>query len=253
MTTTNKEREFKGILITNGADFTIHGLRIGLSPNGVDASISGVSLRQDLCRHWLQIAVNHTLLAASANTDLLAADLANDETALGSALEHEFQASMQAIVASAVGLDALYSAVKHRIHVPEAQTKAWRQNRTARWKQMADVFRLGFPLRNSKVAEVRKILQEIAKYRGWAVHPPCDQQAPVHHPEIARGVEWRFMAFRYLNAQLTVRMALNFAHVFASHPRPRTKELAAYCQGLCSTLVPILEDWGKHFPNLRTH
>lgn len=242
---------FRGILVTDGADLTLHRFQLRISPDGVESSGGGISLRQDLSRHWLSLAIDHLLAARSAHVKLKEANEDGDNEALSSALEAEFRASMQAMVASAVALDALYAAVKTRITVPEAQVEAWRAKRTARWRQMAEVFRLAFHLSPEKVKEARRILKEMTKYRGWALHPPADQQAPILHPDTGHGLEWRFVAFRYENALATVRMALSFLLVFSKHPSPATDALNAYCEALAKAAEGLKRRWGEAYPELR--
>jgi hypothetical protein len=89
-----------------------------------EISQKGFTLNQDLCRHWLRIATAHVKDAQEANLDLLAANDADDEKALGPALEREFQASMQGIVAAAIALDALYASIEECIEIPDEQKEA---------------------------------------------------------------------------------------------------------------------------------
>lgn len=179
----------KGIL-TIGTDFTIHSLELSLGLDGVNISHNSVSLRQDLCRYWLRIALAHLVDAAASNRDLIDADASGVEERLGPALEREFVVSMQAMVAAAIALDALYAAVKGRVNIPSQQLKGWKENnKTAQWKQMAEVIRISFYVSSNEFDTIRTHIEQVINFRGWAVHPPADQTAPVINPDINREVE----------------------------------------------------------------
>lgn len=239
----------KGILITDGADFTIHGLQIRFDQEGVHASHAGTSLRLDVCRHWLRIAVAHVADAAAANRDLLEADSSGGDANLGLILEREFRSSMQATVSATIALDAFYAAVKDRIVVPQDQISGWRKNRTARWKQIAEVFRLAFGLSNRAVVEVGKPLKEAFKYRDWAVHPPAARQGPVLRDDIHVGVEWRLVAFRYKKAATIVQMALALVNKMLKKEHPEPEALAKYCEGLRPAVDALIEAWSREYPS----
>lgn len=240
----------KGIL-TIGTDFTIHGLEISLGLDGVNISHNSISLRQDLCRYWLQIALVHLVDAAASNRDLIDSDASGVEERLGPALEREFLTSMQAMVAAAIALDALYAAVKGRVNIPSQQQKAWKENKkTARWKQMAEVIRISFDVSGNGFDTIRTHLDQVMKFRGWAVHPPAEQTAPVLHPDINRGVEWRFVAFRYSNAVTTVRIALSLANQLVMKPKIKFPALVDYCESMKKALEPLAAAWSEAYPTM---
>lgn len=239
----------KGIL-TIDTDFAIHGLNISIGPNGVNISCKSASLRQDLCRYWLQIALAHLADAAASNQDLIDADASGLEENLGPALRREFLASMQAMVSAAISLDAFYAAVKDRVNIPSQQLEAWKKNKLARWKQMAEVIRISFDISNNGFDTIRADLEQVMKFRGWAVHPPADQRSPVLHPDIARGVEWRFVAFRYSNAVTTVRIALSLTNQLIKKPKIKFPDLVSYCENMKKALEPLVVTWSDTYPAL---
>ena len=49
-------------------------------------------------------------------------------------------------MASGIAIDAYYASIKDHIDLPEELVKAWRENGTARYKQIAEVFKRAFPL-----------------------------------------------------------------------------------------------------------
>jgi hypothetical protein len=64
---------------------------------------------------------------------------ANDEIAR--VLEAEFMASMQAVMAAAISMDAFYARVKEYVIIPSPTLDAWRQKGTARYKQVYETIR----------------------------------------------------------------------------------------------------------------
>jgi hypothetical protein len=237
----------KGVYVTEGAEFTIHGFQITLGADGPEASISSVSLRQDLCRHWLRIAVEHVKDAVAANNDLRDAEARGQDTELSLPLELEFRASMQAIVSAAIAFDAFYAAVKDRISIQKTQTDEWRKNKTARWRQMAEVFRVGFVLDHDRATKTRESLRVLSMYRDWAVHPPVDKKEPILHPDIHRSVEWRFVAFRRKNAVALTQGAISIIHTLSSKPNAAS-ELGKYCGPLHRAIDDIAQTWIREFP-----
>jgi len=247
MSTNENQPKNKGILLTEGAELTIHGFRITLGPEVTGASHDGVTLRQDLCRYWMRIAFDHTREAVLANEELRAAEERKDDKGLAGPLEREFRSSMQAVLSAAVALDAFYASVKDRIYLPADQVAAWKKNKTARWKQMAEVFRLAFDLKPEGFRSLREHLKTITKYRNWAVHPPADSQRPILHPDIKCGVEWRFIAFRQHNAVELTSMAIAIVHSLIGKVTDDSP-LGKYTKGLQQAVDEIAEHWIKEFP-----
>ena len=56
----------------------------------------------DMCPYWLEIAVEHLHAASLARAEVLGAKQRNIEPDVGSALEHEFSAGMQALTSAAI-------------------------------------------------------------------------------------------------------------------------------------------------------
>lgn len=190
-----------------------------------------------------------TLRTLLRRRDLLEADSSGEEANLGTILEREFRSSMQATVSATIALDAFYAAIKDRIVVPQDQMSAWRKNRTARWKQMAEVFRLAFGLSDRAFVEVRKLLKEAFKYRDWAIHPPAAQQDPVLRDDIHVDVEWRLVAFRYKNAATIVQMALALVNKMLKKEHLEPEALAKYCEGLRPAVDALIEAWSREYPS----
>lgn len=114
---------------------------------------------------------------------------------------------------------------------------------------MAEVIRISFDVSGNGFDTIRTH-DQVMKFRGWAVHPPAEQTAPVLHPDINRGVEWRFVAFRYSNAVTTVRIALSLANQLVMKPKikfscPR-RLLREYEKGIGTTRRSLVRGIPNH-------
>jgi hypothetical protein len=114
---------------------------------------------------------------------------------------------MQAVMAAAIALDAFYAILQPHVALPPTLVERWRTGRTARFSQVTEVIRRAFRLKPKGTAELRENLREIYRVRDLAVHPSGKIQAPIYHPELNVGVEWRFAYFRVSNAELIVNAA----------------------------------------------
>lgn len=246
-----EDSKWKGVLVTRGMDFRVEGLQLRIGEEGLESSIGGISARQDQCSHWLEIAVSHLHSARVAHEELIETYESEGDGDLVESIEQEFQASMQAMVACAVALDALYAAVKERIGISEELVAKWRDNDTPRSAQIAEVLGRGFYIRKKeKMQRLKHVLKEMFKFRDWAVHPPADLQPVVPRKDIKRGVEWRLSAFRYSNARSTVRQTLSLISRLATKSRMKTDALEDYCQFLHERVEPLVEDWERTYPDL---
>lgn len=140
-----------GVFITRGMTVAIPagGLRISL---GAEASEPTVTLHVhfDVCPTWCELAMRHLEAAkAAAEARKIAWQTAEDTPAANSAkaitLEKEFETSMQAVMAAAIAVDALYAVLRGHIEVPEELLNKWRNRRTARYSQVAEVIRRRSP------------------------------------------------------------------------------------------------------------
>ena len=239
-----------GIIVPDGADLSIQGFRIIVPADGAfRVKHDGFALRMDLVRHWLRIGTGHVAAARRARLALEVAATGQAKEAYP-LLEAEFHASMQAVTAAAISIDALYSHVKERIDVPALHQAAWAKNQTARWKQTSEVFRLAFTLANRQdYRGLREGIREIFRFRDWAVHPPADSRLLVHNAVLGRATEWRFSAFRYENARTAMRSSLALAHNLSAVPQAKWKHLKTYCENLHAATSALVNEWRREFPD----
>jgi hypothetical protein len=128
-------------------------------------------------------------------------------------LEREFEASMQAMAAPAIALDAFYVSVKQRIEIPQDISDAWRKTKTARHVQISEVLRLGFNL----------------------------------GPKSFRDASKRFVAFSSENAQIAAAHAISIVGQMIDRPKDALLELTGYCTGLRDRVQPIVTRWEEKY------
>lgn len=240
-----------GVLITKGMRISIPkgGLQVTVGEDGAIEATLQLHIGLDLCHHWLGIAVSHVLEGRRASGELHDAQAAQDNEGLSHALEAEFKAGMQAMMAAAVAIDAFYGSVKDRIAIPSDQVSAWKKNKTARYKQLSEVFRLGFHLPGDPdTKQVRHILKEVFRSRDLAVHPPAKTMAPAVHPGLNQASDWRCAAFCFQNARESTRMALDVITQLASKAcRGGASPLRSYCESLQTSSQLTIELWEGEF------
>jgi hypothetical protein len=244
-----------GIYVTRGMVLRIPagGLVLSVNPSGgVDSSIRfEVSL--DMTPYWLEIALNHLIAADAARRDLLR--VMGDDTSpeKAQALEREFTSGMQALVASVTALEALYSTVRENIGIPDSLVKTWREKRTARHRQVCEVFRRAFAVKGQGLKNLKQILGELYEFRDLAVHPPGKFSNPVLHEVLGAGTEWRFVSFGYDSARTSVRAALSVVSQLADRPREQQGSFYDYRMGLSERIKPLQDEWATHFGPLNEH
>ena len=249
MTTPDAEpRERGGILVTRGMGLSIPagGLTIAMGPDGLKAEPLTVHVSLSMWLHWLEIAMSHLDEAQAQHAALLRAR--DDGGDVGGPLEAESRAAMQAVVAAAIAIDSLYALAKDKITLPAGLTASWRQKGTARYRQVTEVFRRAFCLKKQGTANVRLVMKEIYRFRDLAVHPQGTSTAPVLHPDLGSGTEWRFVAFRFENARQIVRSALAYVKILPSRPMDRaTEPMQQLAKDLLSLGEPLVSAWDERY------
>jgi len=241
-----------GIFVTRGMSLRIPkgGLSIGIGSEGDVNSSVRCEVLLDMASYWYEIGLRHVTEASLARQELLIAVENQSDEAKGAALEKEFTAGMQAVVASATALDALYASVSDRFDVPDSLLLQWRQNRTARPAQVAEVFRQAFSVKNAGFTNLKLVIGKVYRFRDLAAHPPGKFSEPLLHPILNVGVEWRFVSFGFESALNALHGSLGIAVQLADMPRSGNKAFEEYCAGLSLRLKPIAERWEAQFGEL---
>jgi hypothetical protein len=219
-----------GVFISKGMNvgIPVGGLQISVDPSGSLQGNLRLQLHFDVVPSWIALALKHL---ADAHNDKLARERAwnaNVEDDKSQTLEREFQSSMQAIMSSAIALDAFYAMLQDRVKIDQTLRDKWRANRTARYAQIAEVIRMAFRLKPKGSATLRNNLKEIYRLRDLAVHPSGALKDPILHPELGVGVEWRFFYFRFDHALLVVRSTVETIHELATQGTPANEVIKNY-------------------------
>lgn len=232
-----------GIYITKGMTVSLPNFSIRINEDGsIEADPITLHVRFDVCPTWIQIAKRHLAASLVARTARQVAWETTDENAKAQALEVEFEASMQAIMAAAIAWDAVYAVLQQLVKIPDILVEKWRTGRTARYIQVAEVVRCAFSLKPKGVAALRTNIKEIYRYRDLAVHPSGKIEAPLIHPELNLGMEWRFVYFRAANAELAVHAATTMLWELAHNGKSKDAKISEYQKNLATRLQEI-------FPN----
>jgi hypothetical protein len=218
-----------GVFITRGMTVSIPSFSIRLRDDGeLESDPLALHVRFDVCPTWVQISKRHLDTALAARDNRKQVWSGTDEDAKARALEAEFEASMQAIMATAISWDAAYAVLQQHVAVPPSMIEKWRKGRTARYTQISEVVRRAFSLKPEGLAAFRGNLKEIYRYRDMAVHPSGKIEAAMLHPEIDVGVEWRFVFFRARNAELAVLTAAAMLWDLAHNGKAKDPKITEY-------------------------
>ena len=190
----------------------------------------------EACPTWLELAIRHLSDAQVAQAARVGAWKGVDENSMAGALEWEFEASIQSIMASAIAVDAFCAVVQTRIQPPQTLIDQWREKRVPRHVQISEVLRNAFSLTEKEASSVRQNLGEIFRFRDLAIDPSAKSVAPILHPELGVGVEWRFAYFRSDNALLIVKATLGLIRGFVASRKPKDAKVQQYIDALRSKL-----------------
>lgn len=232
-----------GIYITRGMTVSIpnFSIRIG-GDGGLECDPLTLHVRFDVCPTWIQIAKRHLEAALTARTNRELVWPGTDENAKTQALEAEFESSMQAIMAAAIAWDAAYALFREHVTIPPAMAEKWRNGRTARYIQVAETVRRAFSLKGKGATDLRENLKEIYRYRDLAVHPSGKIEAPLLHPELNLGMEWRFVYFRATNAELAVLTAADMLWDLAHNGKAKDPKVTEHQKTLAIRLQEVFPD-----------
>lgn len=157
----------------------------------LSSSVS-LSVRTSLVWQWAEIAVRHESEAQEARGQ-------------GEINNTELQASMVCATATASALDAIYAEV--RDVVPAIEREKWRDNGTARWKQVYETLRRAFKLPLSLRTEMKWLFEREELGRDFLVHPDAEFRDAADHPLLPNTTAER-AALRAENATRAVDLLL---------------------------------------------
>lgn len=230
-----------GIFISRGMAISVPNGGLTLSV-GEEGNVTGnltLHVRFDVCPTWAELSLRHLEEAKVKRAAREVAWAGTDDTQKAATLEREFESSMQAIMAAVIALDAFYALIQTYVQLPPSLVEQWRAKRTSRYSQVTEVLRRAFHLKPKATGALRQNLKEIYRLRDLAVHPSGKIEAPILHPEINVGVEWRFAYFRAQNAELIVNAATWILWDLAHEGNPKDDKVVEYMAGLRERLVEM--------------
>lgn len=241
-----------GIFVTSGMQVTIPSFSIRIKNDGsIEADSVTLHTRIDLCPYWIEIALGHLEESDKAHDALMVGKQSKNDEEIAKALQKEFIAGMQTIMASAIAIDAYYSNIRERSNLPDELIDTWKKNRTARYVQVAEVLRRAFLIKKDPVCKLRAALKEIYGYRDKAVHPPSGITAPVLHPELNKVSDWRYSTFRNYNARAIAKLTISIVDQTSSKSNiEKDDNLKSYCQTLSAFIAPHIKKWEQKYGNL---
>lgn len=189
-------------------------------------------VRLDVWPYWLDVGLEHALAALHARGEL--EGRASEQTGQWTAelLEKECRAGMVAIASAAFALDALYASLVEAVSGFDELQAQWREKQTPRHARVFEALQRSFKMGNTGARQASEVVQTIYRFRDWAVHPPGDYRAPLHHDVLDVGVEWRFVAFSGVNASRAVRSAASLIRQCVDLPRESRPALSQWCDAV---------------------
>jgi hypothetical protein len=215
------------------------GLVVAMVQDAEPASSPTSQAHFDACPTWMELAVRHLSDAQVARNARIAAWRDADERSKTGALEWEFEASIQATMASAIAVDAFYAVVQSKVPLPQSLIDEWRDKQAPRYIRISDVFGMAFSLTPTNVSSLGQTLEDIFGFRDLATDPSGKTDAQILHPELGVGVEWRFAYFRYENALLIVKATVRLIAELVTSGCPKDADIQKYVDGLRSRVEPL--------------
>jgi hypothetical protein len=238
-----------GVFITKGMQVGVPpgGLVFRMGPDGKPTGSLTIHVALEVAPYWLDLAIGHSVVAEDHRSSLMAAWREQVQQEVTIHLEAEFLASMQACMSSAIAVDAFYASIRDHVPLPKEVVASWRRNRTARYRQVAEVLKRGFKVRRDAQPAVRRFLKDLYRMRDAAVHPDSRLRAPIPHPALGVATEWRFVYFRVENAKALISGVLTLIRQLLPIPRTSRGALAHRCEPLRGPLSELCAKWESHF------
>lgn len=240
------------IFLVKGDTISVMPFSISLNEQGeIEKSPVVLHLGIDMTEYWLDIAYKHLLDTESAHKRLMIAKSEKNDEKIARNLKKESISGMQSIMASCIAIDAYYASIKEQVNIPQSTLESWRENNTARYKQISEVLRIGFRLKNSSNKNLRDVLKQNFNFRDKAVHPTPGTAAPLLHVELNKVTDWRYATFRFYNAKAIYGLSLSVIYKTSCSVDPKIAEnLKDFCNKLRPRLKPIERKWKKRYGDL---
>ena len=192
-----------GVLVFEGmkVGFLPGDFKISLDESDEAKSHAILSTAYNVLPIWLRVARDNLNQSKTASNDIEKNWNNADDSERKELLITELEPSLQVFVSCAIVLDALYYQLRPYAKLSQNDTNKWRDNRTGRAKQIAEVIRRVYKLDKDIFKQFRQNISEIIKYRDLAVHPSLELKNSSSRPDIPVGVDWKFAMYRYPNSE----------------------------------------------------
>ncbi len=189
--------------------FIFEGMKVGFLPGdfqtGMDStgkmdSKAILSTANNVLPIWLRIARDNLELSKAASKKIEKNWENAGDSEKKELLITELETSMQVFVSCGIALDALYDQLRPYAKISQEDINRWRNNKTARSKQIVEIIRRIYKLGKKPLLQFRKFISEILKFRDLAVHPSLELKNSCTRPDLSVSVDWKFSAYRYSNS-----------------------------------------------------
>jgi hypothetical protein len=199
-----------GVLIFKGMNVGVleGDFSISVDENGTPKSNLVLSTSYNVIPIWLRVASDNLVLAklASENIKNNWTDVVDHQKSL---LILELSPSMQVIIACGIALDALYDMLRPHAKLTNSDINKWKINKTSRAKQIIEVIRRVYKLNGETLSQFKNAISQIIKFRDMGVHPSSELKNTCTRPDLSVGIDWKFSAYRYSNAQSCFDLTTN--------------------------------------------
>lgn len=192
------------------------GMRVGILPgdfqitvneDGSTSSNAILSTSYNVLPIWIKIAKSNLSLAKAASQRIK--DEWNENSDFQKELlVNELVPSVQVILSCGIAIDALYDILKSHSGITKEEREIWKAKRTKRAFQISETIRRVYRASNDLSARLRQNIAAVMDFRDKAVHPDSSLQRSCIRPDINVGVDWRFSAYRFSNADSCYRSTL---------------------------------------------
>ncbi|MDQ6950704.1 MAG: hypothetical protein Q9M26_03470 [Mariprofundales bacterium] len=222
------------------------GMKVGVLPGDFSISVnkSGeheskliLSTAYNVVPLWLRIAhdsLKQSKIASESVTEMWDENTDNQKELLMA----ELAPSMQVFVSCGIGLDALHDTLRPYAKISLQEIEAWRKNKTSRAKQIVEILRRTHKLQSDVLSNFSKCISQIIKYRDTAVHPSLELKNACTRPDVQVGVDWKFSAYRFSNAEWCLTNTINMVVYLYEH-KSGTKEVDESISNIVDTLEEL--------------
>ncbi len=192
-----------GVLVFEGmkVGFLPGDFEISLDKSGNTKSHAILSTAYNVIPIWLRVARDNLNQSKTAADDIEKKWNNADDSEKKELLITELEPSLQVFISCGIVLDAFYEQLRPYAKLSQDDINKWRDNKTGRAKQIAEVIRRVYNLNKDIFKQFRNTISEIIKYRDIAVHPSLELKNSRSRPDISVGVDWQFATYSYSNSE----------------------------------------------------